>query len=307
VLVHSACVVDLDFAAISASPTLEEIMPEISPEVLSKLADLIKTTGAAGSPHSPFLEYLKGATDFFNSVAWPAAAVLCVLLFRQQVTKFLGDVETVKVFGAEISRKLKQSADEAGAAVGLSSAPSEGELIRATELEKSAAAADKDTIEDTIEKQAEELAAEYERVRHSMLPGDPRTRQMEVVVSKMRTLARAFYPLRLDFAESISPGKRLMTIAALQVDPDYDLLDWLADRLAVEKPFVGYHAVVALLLAVRAPKARGHIAALESAVEKANRSRSAIQNDTDRVRTLDDVNRALAALKQDHYIPQTVD
>jgi hypothetical protein len=268
-------------------------MAEISPEVLSKLADLIKTTGAAGSPHSPFLEYLKGATDFFNSVAWPAAAVICVLLFRQQLTKFFGDVETVKIFGAEISRKLKQSADEAGAATGLSSAPSEGELTRATELEKFAVVADTGTVRN----EAEELAAGYERTRHTMLPGDSRTRQMEVVVSKMRTLARAFYPLRHEFANSASPGKRLMTIAALQVDPDYDMLGWLADRPATEKPFVGYHALVALLLAVRAPKAKAYLPTIESAVEKARQARGTLANDTDRIRTLDDIERALAALK----------
>jgi hypothetical protein len=269
-------------------------MAEVSPEVLGKLADLIKASGAAGTPHAPFLEYLKGATDFFNSVAWPAAAILCVILFRPQLTKLLGDVETVKVFGAEISLKLKQSADEASATKGLSLAPSQGELIRAAELEKFAAAADIGLIA----KQAEELAAEYERVRHTMLPSDSRTRQMEIVVSKMRTLARAFYPLRHDFANSASPGKRLMTIAALQVDPDYDMLGWLAERLAVERPFVGYHAAVALLLAVRAPKAKAYLPAIEAAVEKAMQARGTLANDTDRIRALDDIERALASLKQ---------
>jgi hypothetical protein len=269
-------------------------MAEVSPEVLNKLAELIKATGSAGTLHEPsFLGYLKGVTEFFNSVAWPAAVVICLFLFRPQLTKFLGDVETVKVFGAEISRKLKQSAEEAGAATGLSSAPSEGELIRATELEKFAAAADIGTIR----KEAEELAAEYERVRHTTLPGDSRTRKMEVVVSKMRTLARAFYPLRHDFANSASPGKRLMTIAALQVDPDYDMLKWLAERPATEKPFVGYHALVALLLAVRAPEAKVYLSTIESAVEEARQARGTLANDTDRIHTLDEVEHALAALK----------
>jgi hypothetical protein len=269
-------------------------MTEVSPEVLSKLAELIKATGAAGSPHAAFLEYLKGTTDFFNSIAWPAAAVICVLLFRQQLTKFIGDVDTVKVFGAEISRKLSQSAEEASATTGRSSAPSKGELIRATEVEELAAGADIATIRN----QAEELAAEYERVRHSILPGDPRTRQMEVVVSKMRTLARAFYPLRHEFSNSSSPGKRLMTVAALQVDPDYDMLEWLAERLPVEKPFVGYHAAVALLLAMRAPKAKTYLSQIEPAVTKASEARSSLGKDSDRIRTLDDIERTLALLKQ---------
>jgi hypothetical protein len=167
-------------------------------------------------------------------------------------------------------------------------------LERASELEKFAAGVGLVTIG----KQAEELASEYERVRHSMVPGDPRTRQMEIVVSKMRTLARAFYPLRHDFANSNSPGKRLMTIAALQVDPDYDMLQWLAERLPVEKPFVGYHAVVALLQAVQAPKAKGYLSTIEAAVRTAGQARRALADDADRTRTLDEVERALARLKQ---------
>jgi hypothetical protein len=270
-------------------------MTEVSPEVLNRLTELIKAAGTAGTPHEPsLLEYLKGATDFFNSVAWPVAAVVCVLLFRQQLTKFISDVDSVKVFGAEISRKLKQSAQEASAATGLSSAPSEGELIRAIEVEKFAAGANVSTIRS----QAEELAFEYERVRQTMLPGDSRTRRMEVVVAKMRTLARAFYPLRNEFANSSSPGKRLMAIAALQVDPDYDMLEWLGGRLLVETPFVGYHATVALLLAIRAPKAKVHLAAIEVAVAKAVQAKDTLANDSDRIRTLDDVESALADLRQ---------
>jgi hypothetical protein len=269
-------------------------MTEVSPEVLSKLVELIKASGTAGTPHDPFLEYLKGATDFFNSVAWPAAAVICILLFRQQLTKFIGDVDTVKLFGAEISRKLQQSAEEASATTGRSSAPSKGELIRATEVEGLAAGADVATIRN----QAEELAAEYERVRHTMLPGDSRTRKMEVVVSKMRTLARAFYPLRHEFANSSSPGKRLMAIAALQVDPDYDMLEWLAERLPVEKPFVGYHAAVALLLAMRAPKAKTYLSQIEPAARKACQARGSLGSDSDRIRVLDDIERQLGILKE---------
>jgi hypothetical protein len=274
-------------------------MTEASPEVLSKLAELIKATGDDGAPHALIFKYLKGIAELFNAIAWPTAIAVCAFLFRSQMVGFIKNIDKIKFpFGIEVSQRitseLKQSADEAFATTGLSSAPSEGELIRAKEIEKIAVGAD---IE-TIELQAEELAAEYERVRHAMSPGDSRTRRMEVVVSKMRTLARAFFPLRHDFASSSSPGKRLMVIAALQVDPDYDMLGWLAERLPVERPFVGYHAVVALLLAARAPKAADNLAAIEAAVEKAESARGSLPKGSDRVRTLDDVERVLAGLKQ---------
>jgi hypothetical protein len=273
-------------------------MTDVSPEVLDKLAELIKATGAAGLPHgSAFLEYLKGFTEFFNAVAWPGTFLVGLFVFRPELVDFIKGIDKVKLPFGEISRKirgeLQQSAEEAGAAKGLSSAPTQGELLRAAEVERFAAKTDIATIR----VQAEELASEYEHVRHTMLPGDTRTRKMEVVVSKMRTLARAFYPLRHDFANSASPGRRLMAIAALQIDPDYDMLDWLADRLAIEKPFVGYHAVVALLVAVKTEKAKAYLPAIESALEKAEQSRGALPAKSDRIQTLDAVQRELAKLK----------
>jgi hypothetical protein len=95
-------------------------MPDISPEVLSKLAELLKAIGTGSAPHDPtFLDYVKDLTGLFNSVAWPAAAIYCVILFRPQLVSFLGNVDTVKVFGAEISRRInsqiEQSAKEAQA------------------------------------------------------------------------------------------------------------------------------------------------------------------------------------------------
>ena len=90
-----------------------------------------------------------------------------------------------------------------------------------------------------MRQQVDELAAEHERVRGSMRVSDTRTRAMEVVVSKMRTIGRAAYPLRHELSVSASPGHRLQAIASLQVMPDYDLLDWLANRIDQERPFVG--------------------------------------------------------------------
>jgi hypothetical protein len=120
---------------------------------------------------------------------------------------------------------------------------------------------------------------------------------MEVVVSKMRTLGRAIYPLRHEYAESPSPGKRLVAIAALQVLPDFDLLNWLADRLEAEKPFVGYHALVALLLAIRSPGSREWLRQIEGAVGKLRQSKGAIGQDTDRMNVLGLIEAAFDTLK----------
>ena len=278
-------------------------MTDVSPEVLNKLAELIKaTTSGASAPHegSTFLEYLKGLTELVDAIAWPTAAIICVLLFRPQLTKFLGGVKTVKVFGAEISREIdsqiEESAKEAQAKTEteLRSGPSESELNRAMVVKNLVA----DTDGSVIAKQAEALAAEYQQVRDSMLPGNNRTRAMEVVVSKMRTIGQAFFPIRHEFAGSSSPGKRLMVIASLEVSPDYDLLDWLAERVGSEKPFLQYHALVAILLAAQGNKAKAYIRDFDAAVERVNQFKDKFDGDMSRIGTFDEIKKTVEKLKR---------
>lgn len=278
-------------------------MSDVSPEVLSKLSELIKATGSIGSPRGSgptWLEVLKGFTEFLNAIAWPAAAVLCVFLFRQQVTNFLGDVETVKVFGAEISRKIdkqvEQSAKEAQTKSNaeLRSGPSKTELERAMTVKELAANA----TSGVIISQAESLSAEYERVRASMPPGNDRTRAMEVVVSKMRTIGQAFFPFRHEFAGSPSPGKRLMVIASLQVFFDFEMLDWLVQRVGSEAPFLQYQALVAILLGVQEKHAKAYVPSLEAAVSKLGQFRDSFGGDTSRTGTLEEIEKRLNDLKR---------
>jgi Domain of unknown function (DUF4062) len=95
------------------------------------------------------------------------------------------------------------------------------------------------------------LANQYEDTRRTMVSGDARTRQMEIVASRMRSLALPAYPLLADLVGSESPGQRLAAISILEGIPTPAYLPWLADRVASETPFVAYHAIVALLNAAR--------------------------------------------------------
>lgn len=278
-------------------------MADVSPEVLSKLTELIKAAGGIGTPRQggpTWLEVLKGFTEFLNAIAWPAAAVLCVFLFRQQVTNFLGDVETVKVFGAEISRKIdkqiEQSAKEAQtkSEAELRSGPSKADLERAMAVKELAANA----TSGVVISQAESLAAEYERVRASMSPGNDRTRAMEVVVSKMRTIGQAFFPFRHEFEGSPSPGKRLMVIASLQVFFDFEMLEWLVQRVGSETPFLQYQALVAILLGMQGKNAQAYVPSLEAAVNELGQFRASFGSDTSRTGTLEEIERRLSDLKR---------
>jgi hypothetical protein len=113
------------------------------------------------------------------------------------------------------------------------------------------------------------FAQEYETVRASMHAGPDRTRSMNGVVAKMRTLALAA-DLFLDELMSAagSPGRRLAAICILQMKPEMRAIPWLVERMRIEQPFVFFHASVALLNAVRR---FGHAeqATLRSALEAA--------------------------------------
>ena len=97
-----------------------------------------------------------------------------------------------------------------------------------------------------------EFAREYAATRSNLKPGPQRTREMNAIVAKMRTLAIAARPFLTAFANaSDSPGTRLAAIAILQLSPSFEYIPWLVSRMSVEQPFVFYHASLALLAAVR--------------------------------------------------------
>jgi len=112
------------------------------------------------------------------------------------------------------------------------------------------------------------LAKEYEDIRRSMPAGDPRTQKMEVIASKMRSLARPECPLLKNLVESSSAGERLAAVSILEAIPSPTYLTWLADRIATEKPFIGYHAAVALLNGVRSLSS-SHRGKVEKAIMRA--------------------------------------
>ena len=102
-----------------------------------------------------------------------------------------------------------------------------------------------------VRQQIAGLAQQYEHIRATMDAGDARTRRMEDIASRMRSLALAAHTLIPELSVSSSPGLRLAAVTMLQAVPKPDFLTWLAQRLGIEKPFVGYHAAMALLSSVR--------------------------------------------------------
>ena len=84
-----------------------------------------------------------------------------------------------------------------------------------------------------------------------MAKGYARTGRLETVVARMRALSLAALKsggprLMQELTASPAAGDRLAAIVILEMSPDPQWLTWLADRLAAEPPFAGYHAALAL-------------------------------------------------------------
>lgn len=138
---------------------------------------------------------------------------------------------------------------------------------------------------DFVDSQLRELADEYHRTRESMAPGDTRTRQMEIIVTKMRTIALSAVPLLPALTHSEFPGERLAAIAVLQVTPQAEYIEWLGEACMEKQPFIGYHAGVALLTSVRMLDCM-YKARLETAIQR-GMDHLSNQKGTDRFRTLE--------------------
>ncbi|MBI3137361.1 MAG: hypothetical protein HYZ15_02115 [Sphingobacteriales bacterium] len=96
------------------------------------------------------------------------------------------------------------------------------------------------------------LAKEYEEVRKKMPSGNSRTRVMENIVSKMKSVMNDPLSNLEIWTTSKSAGERLLAIAKLQKFPNTEYLNWLAEHVGdSEKPFIGYHSAIALYISSR--------------------------------------------------------
>jgi hypothetical protein len=148
---------------------------------------------------------------------------------------------------------------------------------QSAELVASIAGENQGKVPQSLTDQVLSLARRYERERATRRPGAERTRVMEDVTREMRQLALVALPMVKDLSISTSPGERLAAIAFLQIKPDTSYIDWLADRIYKEVPFVQFQAALALKNAVRSLPDE-HRGALKSAVEKAKNALTSSKN-----------------------------
>lgn len=203
----------------------------------------IKLLADALAPQEPnWKDGLDAFFGFMEHIAWPVVAVTALVLFRRP----LGRIASLSYgeFKLDIGRELERVERAAGKqeAAERRSGPTALEAQAAREVDRLTTAASLGEVRNA----GISLAAEYDRIRATMTSGPTRVQVMEGIVAKMRALAWALIPLRQEFMASPIPGWRLVAVSSLQLAPDYEALAWLVERIKSEKPFIGYHAALAL-------------------------------------------------------------
>lgn len=107
------------------------------------------------------------------------------------------------------------------------------------------------------------LAVEYDSVRARLPAGPQRTLLMERIAGSLRAASAEILPSLDTYMHDASAGARLAAVMALQESPRVEQLNWLSERVHAEKPFVGYHAALALREAAKEllPSARSTVQA----------------------------------------------
>ena len=222
------------------------------------------------APSSSFAEYVGAIAVLAQALAWPLLFGILVVTQRRSLERLVGALIDViqyshhlklgNMIDVEVDRSAKEAQSREAPAVEVTPK----EIETAARVGRMAESSDPSAIRGRML----EFAREYEATRSSMKPGPERTRAMNAIAAKMRTLAIAATPFLHELAhDEDSPGKRLAALAILQLAPDLSYLDWLVERMSREQPFLLFHASLALLAMVRYFGARSR-KDLETAVQK---------------------------------------
>jgi hypothetical protein len=224
--------------------------------------------------------------ELVSAIAWPTVIAVLLLTQRSRLTSLIDRIESVSWpgGGAQFGKQVERESDKVlASSSGATPEVSERQLQAAANIGELSLT----VSPDVVRRQIHALAEEYERVRAAMAPGDARTRRLELIATRMRTLGRAARPYLSELMTSASAGERLAAIASFQVAPTVDpaQVSWLGDRVIHEKPFVGYHAAVALVGSARVASEDDRDIVRE-AITKAKRSLEGKRVDTDRWNTI---------------------
>jgi hypothetical protein len=248
---------------------------------------------------------LNSVAALISAIAWPAVAAWFLFTHRSGVADLLkifatkvSSARKVKFGELELEEQLEAGIREVRESAGAGDPPKsvpEEQIQAAVDLKARIRTADvpRNTLIETIRRQINDLAEEYEATRARMPSGTLRTRRMNEIAAGMRALALAALPLRQELSKSQSSGQRLAAICILQVSPSASFFDWLIERVKKEsEPFVFYQAAVAILELVR-QEIYSDANAARAAIKDAINAISSFKGGKPDRNTLDVLNEAL--------------
>ncbi|MVT68047.1 hypothetical protein GPL21_23385 [Bradyrhizobium pachyrhizi] len=195
-----------------------------------------------------FSKLITSVAALVGAIAWPAAVLLIVYIFRERLRSILDKVPTLlervkKASLPGLALELDRVADaEAAAGANKSGNISPRQIEAATRI----AIQTQDVGPQALLRELDKLCLEYDGLRLSLPSSEERTRAMTRVIVKMRSLAPSLVDYLDTYKGSGSPGSRLAAIAMMQMVPRVADLSWLRDRFSSEQPFLLYHAALAL-------------------------------------------------------------
>lgn len=139
-----------------------------------------------------------------------------------------------------------------------------------------------------------QLAQEYNNTRRNMKASSTRTYNLTRIFNNMKSMVSEDLSWFDELSSSDDAGERLAAIAQLQVFPDVEKVEWLAQHVGEpEKPFVGYHAAAALYIAAKS-FGKSHRNIIEDSIKQARtKIEQSIFKDSNQVEALDAAEREL--------------
>lgn len=202
-------------------------------------------------------ELLKAIAALITAIAWPAIVLYFLLRYRTElstgVMTIAGRLAQAKSF--EFGPLKVAMAESASVGMQLPTDPTVIDQQRAIQEQRRIGQALKAQTDPSmlpeVRQQMDNLARQYEVMRaerdlQKRLATDAEIVEMNKLVAQMRALAISCVPYWEEYAHSDRPGDRLAAVIIAQMSPDPAKLDWLGERFEKERPFIFYHAALAL-------------------------------------------------------------
>jgi hypothetical protein len=262
-------------------------------------------------PTPNIVQTLSGIAAILQAIAWPIVVVVFFLVYRSKICSLL-DIITTKLAAAtklkawqlefetvqEIKDVVEKTGGTAGGGIENGEIPKD-QLDAAKEIDRKLRETPlaEERVFRAVEYQIQYQAKEYERIRIEMPPSPQRTRKMNEVAGRIRSLSLAGRPLLHSLMKGKSAGERLAAICFLQVTPKFEYFTWLIDRIMNEnQAFLLYQAAVAVLELVRT-RMYPDGTKIKEQIERAMRLVSDFKGGRPDQNTIDVLNEALRLLR----------